>query len=295
MHNHLLDSPPTLRSYAEYLAWLATLLPGSGEPAPCADGASRSWPRWQPGERIRPWPAGPELVVVPAGSVRMGAHPLDPDAHSAEHPAREVSLPRPLAIGRAPVTFDEWEACLADGGTRHRPVDATWGRKDRPVIHVSWHDAEEYLGWLSRKTGLRFRLLSEAEWEYACWAGQPQQERYPWGGDLGFRQLRHHAWYRDNAGHRTQPVGQLQPNAWGLVDMLGNVAEWVADAWHPDLSQTPTDAAPHTTPHRRSSRVFKGGSWLDAPLAVRPSARHHVNPDHRSYRVGFRVAMELPA
>jgi len=234
------------------------------------------------------------MVVLPAGSFEMGAHPADPDAQPVERPRRRITLPGPLAVSVTPITFDQWDACLTDDGTRHCPPDATWGRGKRPVVNVSWHDAEEYVGWLSRKTGERYRLLSEAEWEYACWAGAPQTDRYPWGADLGCRQLRHHAWHSGLADLRTHPVGLLHPNAWGLLDMLGNVGEWVADAYHRDLHVAPSDGTALQSIARGASRVFKGGSWLDSPRAVRPSARDHFNPDHRSYKVGFRVAMELP-
>jgi len=245
--------------------------------------------------RFVPLADAPEMLVLPTGALDLGAHPTDPDAQADERPRQRVECARRIAISLAPVTFEQWDACLADGGTRHRPSDATWGRGTRPVMNVSWHDAEEYCGWLSRRTGLRWRLPSEAEWTFALWAGQPQAERYPWGADLGYRQLRHHAWFADNSDLRTQPVGQLQPNAWGLVDLLGNVAEWVADTYHPDLTQLPADGGPHIDNPRHASRVIKGGSWLESARTVRPSVRDHFHADHRSYRVGFRVVVELPA
>ena len=248
---------------------------------------------YQVSERFTAFAGAPTMVAVPPGRFEMGAHPSDPDAQASEQPRRPIAIAHALAISVTPVTFAQWDACLADDGTRHRPADATWGRGERPLMNVSWHDAQDYVGWLSRKTGERYRLLTEAEWEYACWAGALQDERYPWGADPDFRQLRHHAWFSANAQLRTQPVGQLPDNAWGLQDMLGNVAEWVADAHHRDLSTVPADGSASAPNHRAASRVFKGGSWLDSARAVRPSARDHFNPDHRSYRVGFRVAMVL--
>jgi len=306
-----------LQSYDEYLQWLDRTLGAASEVAAAGHGAgaplastagvaaqtgqtaqATAEPRFAlptpAGQRFRVFDTAPEMVVLPAGAVDMGAHESDPDAQADERPRRHIRLARRFAIGVAPITFEQWDTCLADDGTRHRPSDATWGRGSRPVMNVSWHDAEEYCGWLSRKTGLRWRLPSEAEWEFAFWAGQPQAARYPWGADLGFRQLRHHAWFSDNSDLRTQPVGQLQPNALGLVDMLGNTAEWVADAHHPDLCRVPADGSPYTSNPRLDSRVFKGGSWLERARTVRPSARDHFHPDHRSYRVGFRVVVELP-
>ncbi len=311
-------APVVLGSYAEYLDWLSGLFDavpaqdaaGSGTASPggaafatdTGGGVHTQPPSTAPGaaakrvyalgERFASFAEAPAMVVLPPGAFEMGAHPADPDAQACERPRRHIALARPLAVSLTPVTFDQWDACLADDGTRYRPADATWGRGHRPVVNVSWHDAEEYVGWLSRKTGERYRLLSEAEWEYACWAGAPQTDRFPWGADLGFRQLRHHAWHHGVADLRTHPVGQLHANAWGLLDMLGNVGEWVADAYHHDLSVVPAEGAPYQSVSRGVSRVFKGGSWLDSPRAVRPSARDHFNPDHRSYKVGFRVAMQ---
>lgn len=312
----------TLQCYDDYLRWLervlagnlasasssakaATLHPGrtgadtsadtGSEPANTAGaGASNRFaPATNPGQRLRPFDGAPEMLVLPTGQVQLGAHASDPAAEPSERPPRTVALTRPIAIGIAPVTFGQWDACLADDGTRHRPDDATWGRGQQPVMNLSWHDAEEYCAWLTRKTGLRWRLPSEAEWTHACWAGVPQAHRYPWGDDPGHRQLRHHAWFAENANLRTHPVGQLQPNAWGLVDMLGNLAQWVADAWHPDLSRLPGDGSAYQSPALQASRVIKGGSWLESARTVRPAARDHFHPDHRSYRVGFRVVVEL--
>lgn len=307
-HSSGLIPEMALASWAAYLSHLGSAASSAGAhsaagPATMGTGAPpHAHAEAQPApvrrrafERITPFAVAPTLVVLPPGQVMRGAHPQDPDAMRHEMPCRLVTLAHPLAVSLSPVTFDQWDACVAAGGTRHKPGDANWGRGNRPVINVSWHDAEEFLGWLSRQTGERFRLLTEAEWEFACWAGQPQHERLLWGADLGFRQLRHHAWYRDNAEGRTHPVGELQANAWGLSDMLGNVSEWVADGYHPDHSAPPSDGQPQAAPTRTGQRVFKGGSWLDAPAAVRPSARDRYPPDHRSYRVGFRVAMELPA
>lgn len=268
---------------------------GSAHRADAATDAPPTPQRRHVGERFSPFDGAPTLVVLPPATLMCGAHPQDPDAQGHEQPRRAVALAQPLAVGVSPVTFDEWDACAAAGGTGYKPRDATWGRGQRPVINVSWHDAEEYVGWLSRQTGQRFRLLTEAEWEAACWAAQPQAERYPWSADLGFRQLRHHAWYRDNAEGRTQPVGQLQANPWGLTDLLGNVSEWVQDAYQPTHAHLPADGSPVPAANRAAQRVLKGGSWLDSPAAVRPSARDRYPADHRSYRVGFRVAMELPA
>ena len=246
-------------------------------------------------QRFLPFGGAPEFVVLPPGSVRVGAHPLDADAQPDEHPAFTGWLSQPLAISTTPVTFDQWDACRAEGGTRYRPSDANWGRGTRPVVNVSWYDAEEYCGWLGRKLGCTVRMPTEAEWEHACWAGQPQDHRFPWGADEGYRQLRHHGWADpQRKAFGTQPVAGLQANPWHLHDMLGHVQQWVQDHYHHDLSATPHDGhQPHLTAYRLASRVVKGGSWLDSPRNARPSARSRYSPDHRAYTIGFRVVMVL--
>lgn len=249
--------------------------------------------RYHIGEHFSVLEKGPELVVLPPGKFLLGAHPLDPDAAFDEKPRREINIAHAFAIGIVPVTFAQWDVCVEQGGTRYRPDDSTWGRGQRPVVNVSWHDAEEYLGWLKRETGLEFRLLTEAEWEYACWGGEAQTHRYPWGEDYGARQLEHHAWYYANSENRTQPVAGRHPNAWGLHDMLGNVSEWVLDHHHPDYRAYPADGGAHLTNNRGAGRVLRGGSWLDSPRAIRPSARQRWQPDHRSYNSGFRVALTV--
>lgn len=320
----LASQPAVLHSYSEYLYWLDAQLgkfttstlsgvssgvgidtaPGdvhrlarhsdaaSGGRMTSANTAMAA-PK-EPGTHFALLPQLPTCVVVSPGQVSVGAHPQDVDAQPCEYPPQRVQLNKAFAISLTPVTFEQWDACRADDGTRHHPGDAGWGRGNRPVLNVNWYDAEEYCAWLSRLTGLRWRLPTEAEWMYTFWAGRPAHDRYPWGADLGFRQLRHHAWFTDNANLRTQPVGQLQANPWGMVDMLGNVAEWVADAWQPDLTNLPADGGPMPGHPRHAGRVIKGGSWLESARTLRPSTRDHFPPDHRSYRVGFRVLLELP-
>lgn len=305
---------PTLHSYAQYLASIrqAFGLPAvpqaddaaaaAGSPseraftgcAGAADPAPWQSRRYAVGQRFQHGPHLPEMLVLPAGAFCMGAHPLDPDAVSDERPRHAVRLHRPFAIGCTPVTFDQWDACLAAGGTRHRPPDASWGRGARPVIHVNWFDAEEYVAWLSRETGERYRLLTEAEWEYACWGGAPQHGRFPWGDDYGLRQLHQHAWSAGNSGYRSHPVAQKTANGFGLHDMLGNVWEWVADHYARHGGDRPDGAVAHRSASRSASCVIRGGSWLDAPEHIRPSARRSHQPMHRAYHLGLRVAMDLP-
>jgi len=296
-----------LGSWAEYLGAIGTQGPAKGTASSASAGAEGT----SPGSEGRKSGIGsasygafdrfaayadaagaPELVVLPPGYFMLGAHPLDADAQFNEKPRREVNIAKAFAIGIVPVTFAQWDACVADGGTRHRPSDSSWGRGDRPVINVSWHDAEEYVGWLARKTGLPYRLPTEAEWEYACRAGGADT-RYPWGEDNGARQLEHHAWYQANSGFKTQPVGGRNPNPWGLFDLLGNVGEWVADHYTNDYSSHPADGSAYRTNLRGASCVQRGGAWLDSTRAVRPSARYRAGPDFRDYKAGFRIALTV--
>lgn len=247
----------------------------------------------KPFERFTAWEDGPELVVLPPGRFFMGAHPQDRDAAADEKPRHPVEIKQAFAIGIAPITFDQWDYAVAKGGVRHTPTDANWGRGKRPVINVSWHDVEEYLGWLKRETGLAYRLPTESEWEYACWGGLAQNDRYPWGEDDGQRQLEHHAWYYANSNNRSQIVATRTANPWGLFDMLGNIQEWVQDHYRQDYSEHSGDQSPWLTDRRGATRVLRGGSWLDGPRSVRPSARQRWQPDHRSYNSGFRIALTV--
>ena len=154
------------------------------------------------------------MVVVPAGWFAMGSN----DGYDDETPVHEVILRRPFAVGKYEVTFSEWDTCVSEGGCRYRPEDERWGRGDLPV-NMMWDDAQGYILWLNGKTGRRYRLLTEAEWEYAARAGMTT--KWSCGDDENC--LNGVAWYNANSGERTQPVGGKAPNAFGLYDMQGNV------------------------------------------------------------------------
>ena len=175
----------------------------------------------------------------------MGANDGDPEHEGWELPVQRVVV-APFAAGVFEVTFDEWDACVADGGCNHYMADdAGWGRGSLPVVSISWHDAQSYVGWLSSKTGRPYRLLSEAEWEYAA-RGGVEGTRFWWGDHVDRRFANYGAdacCECDAVGEDrwtyTAPVGSFLPNPYGLYDMIGNAWEWVEDCEHADYSGAP--------------------------------------------------------
>ncbi|MBI1264225.1 MAG: SUMF1/EgtB/PvdO family nonheme iron enzyme [Alphaproteobacteria bacterium] len=238
---------------------------------------------------------GPEMVVLPSGSFTMGSPVSEAGRFDFEGPQQTVEIGHRLAVGRYEVTFAEWDACVADGGCNgYRPYDEGLARGTSPVMNVSWNDAQDYVTWLNRKTGLtgspyRYRLLSEAEWEYAARAGTTTA--YSFGDDAG--QLGAHAWFEDNSNFSTQPVGGRRPNAFGLYDMHGNVQEWVEDCANESHAGAPTDGSARTTGNC-SSRVYRGGSWILDPQFLRSAFRLWFTPGNRDNFLGFRLARTLP-
>ena len=230
------------------------------------------------------------MVVVPAGKFMMGWDDGDED----ERPAHEVVIAKPFAVGKFEVTFDELDACLADGGcAKHpRPNDAGWGRGRRPVIGIPWIWIDGYLEWLSRKTGKHYRLLTEAEWEYAARAGTTT--KYPFGDTITHDQANFSAGKQGQG--RTVEVGSYPPNAWGLYDMHGNVWEWVEDCYDTsyeiDGKKAPADGSAYVFP-TCPTRVARGGSWDYEANDLRSSLRYAVKPAYGLDEVGFRVARSL--
>jgi formylglycine-generating enzyme required for sulfatase activity len=228
----------------------------------------------------------PEMVVVPAGEFTMGSN-----ESGREKPPHRVTIQRPFAVAKFEVTFAEWDACVTDGGCR-RPSDEGWGRGRRPVVNVSWHDAKEYVAWLSRKTGKHYRLLSEAEWEYAARAGTTT--RYAFGDTISRSQAQFSSEgsYR-TTGAKTAEVGSFPGNAFGLHDMHGNVWEWVEDAWQPNYHGAPVDGSVWAGGDV-SQRVLRSGFWCYyAPYDLRSAARCWLEPGRYDVDVGFRVARTL--
>jgi len=242
-------------------------------------------------ETFRDCPPCPELVVVPGGPFVMGAADDDPEGHWTERPQHRVMVPS-FAVGKYEVTFAEWDACMNGGGCNgYRPDGEGWGRGPRPVMFVSWEDAQAYVAWLSKQTGKGYRLLSEAEWEYVARAGSTT--RYWWGDEIGRN--------RANCGEcgsqwdydQTAPVGSFEPNPFGLYDVHGNVWEWVEDCWHGGYADAPSDGRTWEGGNCYE-RVLRGGSWGSEPRYLRSAERTRINPDLRNVFIGFRIARSLP-
>ncbi len=233
--------------------------------------------------------SGPEMVVIPAGSFEMGCV-SGVRCRDNEFPVHSVTIPAPFAVGKYEVTFSEWDACVESGGCGHVPNDEGWGRDNRPVVGVSWEDAQEYVAWLSGETGFEYRLLSESEWEYAARAGTGTA--YSWGNEIGRN--------RANCGGcsspwelgGTAPVGSFAANAFGLHDMHGNVWEWVEDCWNESYVGAPSDGSAWLRGDC-SERAFRGGSWGFGPSALRSAVRFSIGTGFRNNDLGFRVARTL--
>lgn len=189
---------------------------------------------------------GPLMVVIPAGRFLMGSPPKEPDRADDEGPQHEVTIAHPFALGVYAVTFDEYERYTVDTKV-DKPDDNGWGRGKRPIINVSWKDAQAYCAWLSLQTGLRYRLPSEAEWEYACRAGTTTP--FHFGERLRTDQANfdgnftYNGSTKDEYRAKTVPVGSFAPNDFGLHDMHGNVWEWCEDTWHDNYRGAPADGS----------------------------------------------------
>jgi len=225
---------------------------------------------------------GPEMVRIPAGSFKMGSK-----YYHDEIPAHQVSLSA-FSIGKYEVTFAEYDN-FANATGRSKPSDSGWGRGNRPVINVSWHDAVAYAKWLSKQTSKKYRLPTEAEWEYAARAGTTTEYSFSNDGSLG-----DYAWYVPNSSLKTHPVGEKEPNAWKLHDVHGNVWELVHDVYDSSYYNRSPRSNPRGSSGGRhgSSRVMRGGSWRGSAGHLRTAARYQYSPESRNYSVGFRLVSQ---
>lgn len=241
----------------------------------------------------------PEMLVVPAGSFTMGS-----TEYETEKPPHKVTIASPIAVGKFEVTFAEWDACVADGACKTKPGDEGWGRGKRPVINVSWNDiTDEYLPWLNGKLGPKgagaYRLLTEAEWEYAARASTTT--KYFWGNDIDCSKASYSGgeksncfWKPDGKYRGPKPVGSFKSNAWGLHDMHGNVWECVEDCWHDSYKDAPANGTSWSKACSGDSRrVARGGSWTNLPQYLRSALRDGVPTGGRYVGLGFRVGRTL--
>ena len=218
------------------------------------------------------------FALIPAGSFEMGSDSGDDD----EQPVHTVTISKPFYIGQFEVTQAQWHAVMESD-----PSQFT-GDPNRPVESVSWNDAREFVSKLNAmEPGATYRLPTEAEWEYAARAGSAAA--YAFGDDAA--QLDAYGWYADNAGNTTHPVGEKQPNAWGVHDMYGGVWEWVQDRYGAYPSEAATESV---GPPPGNRRVIRGGSWLASAEDCRTASRSHAHPAFRGAHVGFRLVRTVP-
>jgi formylglycine-generating enzyme required for sulfatase activity len=210
----------------------------------------------------------PVMLVVPAGSFMMGS----PDSELGrspgvrEGPQQKITFARQFAVAKFPVTFDEWDRCVADGGCNgYKPFDEEWGRGRRPIIHVSPYDAKAYASWLSLKTGHTYRLLSEAEREYITRAGTTTA--FWWGSSITPEQANY-----NSSRRMTLPVDSFMPNPWGFYQVHGNVWDWMQDCWNDSLAGIPEDGLARLTGDC-SRQSLRGGAWTKWPEGLRSAFR----------------------
>ncbi len=247
-----------------------------------------------PGRTFKDCSECPQMVEVPSGWFEMGSPSSEEGREKNEWPQHRVEIGYRLAVGVYEVTFAEWDACVASGGCNgYRPSDRGRGRGRRPVINVSWDDAQAYVSWLSSKTGHSYHLLSESEWEYVARAGT--RTAFHFGKTISTSQANYDGNYTYSSGRKgvyrdkTVPVGSFSSNAFGLYDIHGNVWEWTQDCWNESYSGAPRDGSAWVRDDC-SKRVLRGGSWFNEPWKLRSADRGWNSTDLRSNVVGFRVA-----
>ena len=290
---------------AKVQAELAALLPSASSPVADNEGVLRD--RFLDGSGV-----APDLVLIPTGRFQMGSPEherkqaaqagSEPSWLERETPQHWVGIEKPIAMGRFPVTVGQWRAYVAATGWQ-APADFNWAEPgyrqadDHPVVGVSWVDAVAYAAWLSAVTGQRYRLPSEAEWEYACRAGT--RSAFSFGDSISTELANYDgtASYNDSPKgvyrKGTTPVDHFAPNQWGLYDMHGNVWEWVQDVVHDNYEGAPNTGRAWEEGGDRARRVLRGGSWLYKPRYLRSALRNGFSAARSNGVIGFRVAREL--
>ena len=256
----------------------------------------------------------PETVVVPAGTFLLGSPEDEPGRLPVEGPQQRIAIERPFGVGKFAVTVDQFAAFVAASGHQLGATCGQWDGADwrerpgsflspgfaqggnHPAVCVSWEDAAAYAAWLAARTGRRFRLLTEAEWEYAARAGTATP--YWWGDTISPGQANGKLGTAIGAGgggtwlQRTLPVASFAPNPWGLYQVHGNIWEWVQDCWQPShAGAAPNGSARQGPPD--SKRVVRGGGWLNSPQGLRSARRHAADRRLRRSDIGFRIAEDI--
>jgi formylglycine-generating enzyme required for sulfatase activity len=235
----------------------------------------------------------PDMIVVPAGSFTMGSPIGEIGRTQSEGPQHVVTIGRPFAVSKYEVTFAEWDACVAFGNCDPHKIEGAVVGGRQPVVNVTWDDAKQYAAWLSQMTGKHYRLLSEAEYEYAARAGM--QTIYPWGDEIGKNNANCEGCGSQWDSKQSAPVGSYPANQFGLYDMVGNVWQWVEDCWHDNYNNAPVDGSPWIEDGSCKFRVERSDSWRGSPTAELPRSalRDKDAPGNRNDIVGFRVARTL--
>jgi formylglycine-generating enzyme required for sulfatase activity len=234
----------------------------------------------QPADKTVTYSIGMEFVLIPAGSFMMGSADDAQGADENEKPAHRVTISKPFYLGKYEVTQAQWEAVMGNNPSNFKG-------QNNPVELVSWNDVQTFIERLNQKEGTKkYRLPTEAEWEYAARAGTTTA--YSFGDDKG--SLGQYAWYKDNSGWGTHPVGQKKPNPWGLYDMYGNVEEWVQDTWGSNYYAESPASDPRGPSFRMPYSMIRGGSWFDYARELRSANRDSQSQDLRFDENGFRLA-----
>jgi formylglycine-generating enzyme required for sulfatase activity len=236
----------------------------------------------------------PEMVLVPPGTFLMGSPATEKGHTDSEEPQHSVTIANAFAVSKFELSFAEWDICVGQGQCRANVYAHRWGRGRQPVINVTLQDAHTYVTWLSQVTGKPYRLLSEAEYEYAARARM--QTAYPWGQQVGQGNAN-----CDGCGSRWDaeqpaPVGSFSPNQFGLYDMVGNVFQWIEDSYHLNYIGAPVDGSAWTGGiyAQIGKGSVRGGSWAYPPDLTRSASRSGMpTEDYIINNVGFRVAKTL--
>jgi formylglycine-generating enzyme required for sulfatase activity len=225
-----------------------------------------------------------EMILVQGGTFLMGSDEKDKDADKYEFPQHKVSVPS-FYIGKYEVTQKQWREVMGKD-----PEELGFKScDDCPVEGVNWNDVQEFLQALNKKTGLNYRLPSEAEWEYAARGGQASNKNnYMYAGSNNIDEV---AWYSGNSDQKTHPVGKKKANTLGIFDMTGNVWEWCQDTWHEDYKGAPDNGSAWES--KGSYRVDRGGSWGNASEDCRVAFRDSGTPEFRFNTLGFRVCLPV--